>query len=93
MIPLAHPLIDIFLLGYIAACSLVAGLFFIRFWKDTRDLLFVSFAIYFIIRGGSDAFIASFDHPNWGSLWLFALRPFSVLIILAAILRKNTDRV
>lgn len=92
MIPLVHPLIDTFLLGYIAACCLVAGIYFIRFWKDTRDFLFLAFAGYFVIRGGSDAFIASLDHPNWGMLCLFALRPISVLMILGAILRKNTDR-
>lgn len=92
MIPLVHPLIDIFLLGYIAACCLVAGIYFIRFWKDTRDFLFLAFAIFFLILGGSDAFTASFDHPNWGMLWLFALRPLSMLMILAAILRKNATR-
>ena len=28
---------DLMLLGAIAMASLVAGLFFLRFWRDTRD--------------------------------------------------------
>jgi hypothetical protein len=28
-------------------------------------------------------------HPNIGSPWLYALRLFSVLVVLAAVLRKN----
>lgn len=92
MIPLAHPLIDIFLLGYVVACSVVAAIFFVRFWKETRDFLFLGFALYFLVRGGSDAFIASLAHPNWGALWLFALRPISVLLILGLILQKNFSK-
>jgi ABC-type Fe3+-siderophore transport system permease subunit len=36
-----------FILGATALASLVAALFFLRFWRDTRDRLFCFFAIAF----------------------------------------------
>ena len=87
--PMSHPFLDIFLLGFVAACSLVAALFFLRFWRETRDLLFLSFVVFFTIQGFSNAFVISFRHPNIGSPWLFGLRLFSVFVVLAAIVRKN----
>ena len=89
MTPIAHPMTDLFLLGFIAACSLVAGLFFFRFWRSTRDILFLAFAIFFVIQGGSNAVVVSLSQPNEGSLSLFLLRLFSVLVVLGGILWKN----
>ncbi|MGC1784605.1 MAG: DUF5985 family protein [Acidobacteriaceae bacterium] len=92
MNPISHPLADIFLLGCIAAASLIAGLFFLRFWRSTRDPLFLAFAAFFIIQGGSNAFIVSLSRPNEGSLWIFLIRLLSVLVVLGAILWKNTGK-
>lgn len=89
---LSHPEADIFLHGFIAACSLVAGLFFLRFWRQTRDLLFLAFVVFFVIQGLSTTYVISYRDPNLGSVWLFMLRLFSVLIVLAAILQKNYSR-
>jgi hypothetical protein len=89
MTPLSHPLADIFLLGFVAACSLAAALFFLRFWRTTRDVLFLSFVVFLVIQGFSNMFVISLHHPNVGSRWLFGLRLFSVLVVLAAILKKN----
>jgi uncharacterized membrane protein HdeD (DUF308 family) len=92
MNPIWHPLTDIFLLGFIAALSLIAGLFFLRFWRSTRDFLFLAFAAFFIIQGGSNAFVVSLSHPNEGSLWIFLIRLLSVLVLLGAILWKNVGK-
>jgi uncharacterized membrane protein HdeD (DUF308 family) len=89
MSPIAHPFADIFLLGFIAGCSLVAGLFFLRFWKATRDWLFLAFVVFFVIQGCSYAFVLSYHHPNIGPPWIYGVRLFSVLVVLGAILRKN----
>ena len=51
MTPLMHPLADVFLLGFIAACSIVATIFFLRYWRDARDPLFLAFAAFFGIQG------------------------------------------
>jgi uncharacterized membrane protein HdeD (DUF308 family) len=92
MSPISHPLADIFLLGCITASSLIIGLFFLRFWKATRDVLFLAFAVFFVIQGGSYAFVVSLSHPNEGSVWLFLVRLLSILVVLGAILWKNASR-
>lgn len=89
MTAMTHPLADIFLLGIVAACYLLAGLFFLRFWKSTHDYLFAAFAVFFGIQGGSSAFIVSLSHPNEGSLWIGLVRLLSILAVLGAILWKN----
>lgn len=90
--PIAHLSADLFLLGFASGCSLVAGVFFLRFWRDTRDLLFLGFAAFFFIQGGSNAVVLTLAHPNVSSPWLFLLRLISILAILAVILWKNTAR-
>lgn len=92
MTPMMHPMADVFLLGLIVAASLVAALFFLRFWRDTKDTLFLAFAVFFIVQGGTSMFLLSLSHPNEGSAWVFLLRLGSVLSVLAAILWKNTGK-
>ncbi len=86
---LTHPALDLFLLGFIVAASLVAMSFFLRFWKSTSDPLFLSFAAFFAIQSITHTVVLGFTHPNEGSPWLFVLRLLSILGILTAILWKN----
>lgn len=85
----SHLRLDMFLLGYIAAACAVVALFFLRFWKETRDSLFMAFAIFFAVQGGTRAFSLSEASPNRVIDWVYALRLLAVLIVVAAILRKN----
>lgn len=78
-----------FLMGVITMASLVAALFFLRFWRDTGDRLFVMFAIAFtllaITRLGltlSNTRLESHTHWYWVRLAAF-------LLILFAIVDKN----
>lgn len=89
MSQLTHPVLDFFLLGFIAACSLVAGLFFFKFWRATRDPLFLAFLVFLVVEGGTNAAILSLEHPNEGNILIFSFRLFSVVVVLAAILWKN----
>jgi uncharacterized membrane protein HdeD (DUF308 family) len=82
-------MIDGFLLGVIATASITAGVFFLRFWRDTRDTFFLSFAVSFIIEGLNRSAVLLLEKPNEGSPWTHAVRLLSSLLILAAILRKN----
>lgn len=75
-----------FLRGAVAACSLLAGLFFLRFWKQTRDRLFLLFCIAFEIFAINWLLLA------WGGPvadHLYVLRLLTFLIILVAIVDKN----
>ncbi|MGA7884242.1 MAG: DUF5985 family protein [Acidobacteriaceae bacterium] len=93
LVPLAHPSLDLFLLGYIAALAAAATIFFLRYWKETRDSLFLAFAVFFAVEGGTRTFDISTPSPNLIVGWVYILRLLAVLLIVAAILRKNTRSV
>lgn len=80
---------EVFLLGVIATTSIVASVFFLKFWKRTHDLLFLAFAVAFLIEGLNRIATLAIAHPNEGSPWIYSVRLFAFLIILVAILRKN----
>jgi len=88
--PIAHLRLDMFLLGYIAAASAAVTLFFLRFWKETRDFLFMAFATFFAVQGSTRAFALSSTNPNVVVGWVYALRLVAVLLVVAAILKKNS---
>ena len=89
-LPIVHPRLDLFLLGYIAAASGAVALYFLRFWKETRDFLFIAFAVFFIVQGGTRAFELSTPSPNLSGIGVYGLRLMAVLLVVAAILRKNS---
>lgn len=89
--PIAHPRLDFFLLGYVVAASAVVALFFLRFFKETRDSLFLAFAFFFLVQGATRALGISTDSPNLVVGWVYVLRLLAVVLIVLAILRKNTQ--
>jgi hypothetical protein len=78
-----------FLSGAVAFGFLICGLFFLKFWRRTRDELFIAFALAFALLGIGQAILALANIPTEerGSLYLFRLVAF--VIILFAIFRKN----
>lgn len=87
--PIGHPQLDLFLLGYIAAVSVFIALFFVRFWRETRDTLFLAFAIFFAVQGGIQAFALSSSNPNVVGGWIYILQLLALVLVTIAILRKN----
>lgn len=85
-------MIESFLVGVIATASVMAGLFFLKFWRDTRDSFFLSFAASFTIEGLNRISILFLPRPNEGSPWVYLIRLFAFLLILIAIIRKNYGR-
>lgn len=82
-------MIDGFLLGVIVTSSLTASAFFFKFWKKTRDRLFLGFAAAFVIEGINRITFLFIDQPNEGDPLIYVVRLFSYLVILAAIVQKN----
>jgi len=82
-------MIEAFLLGVIAAASLTAATFFLKFWKKSHDTFFLAFVVYFLTEGGIRVAHLFFTHPNEGSPWIYVIRLIALILILAAILRKN----
>ncbi len=83
---------DLMLLGAISMASLVAGLFFLRFWRDTRDRLFLFFASSFLIEGLNRAALALSSDPNEGRPFFYFVRFLSFVLILVAIVQKNMGK-
>jgi hypothetical protein len=88
---MADPLFH-FLSGAITAGFLVAALFFLRFWKSTRDGLFLSFAAAFFLLGAVQALLALTDVPVEERSLFYLLRLAAFVLILLAIWRKNRGR-
>ena len=83
------PELYVFLSGAVAAAFVVAGLFFLRFWKRTRDGLFVAFAFAFWLLGLTQALLALTNIPVEERSWLYLLRLAAFSLILVSIFFKN----
>jgi hypothetical protein len=75
------------LMGY-----LVTGLFFLRFWRDTRDRLFLIFAVSFVILGTQRLALVLTREMLETQTGLYVIRLFAFLLILGAIIDKNRSR-
>ena len=78
-----------FLSGAITMGFIVAGLFFLRFWKRTREGLFIAFALAFWLLGLTQGLLAFTSVPVEERSWLYMLRLAAFLLILVSIWRKN----
>lgn len=78
--------------GMITAGFLVAALFFFRFWKQTRDSLFAIFGVSFLLFATSQAASVFFNAPRDDRIWVYLLRLAGFVLLLIAIVRKNTGR-
>jgi uncharacterized membrane protein HdeD (DUF308 family) len=80
---------SLLMLGAIAMGCFVAGLLFLRFWRDSRDRFFLLFALSFFVEAFSRVLLATSARPNEGSPWLYGIRLVAYLLILWAIYEKN----
>ena len=78
-----------FLLGIIATASLAAGGFFLKFWRQTRDVFFLAFGAAFIIEGLNRTSFLLLERPHEGNPSIYVVRLLAFLLILAAIINKN----
>lgn len=83
---------NLFMLGAITMASLASGFFFLRFWRDTRDRLFLFFAISFGLEALSRTALALSEQPNEGDPLLYVIRFVAYALIVAAIIEKNMHR-
>lgn len=84
LLAVSHLISGAILMGY-----LVAGLFFLRFWRETRDRLFLIFAIAFVILGAQRIALVLTREMLESQTGLYVVRLFAFLLILAAIVDKN----
>lgn len=79
-----------FLSGAVALGYFICALFFLRFWRKTRDQLFLAFAAAFALLGVGQSVLALADisTEERGSIYLIRLAAFALILI--AIVRKNS---
>ena len=76
-------MLESFLAGAITMGFVAAGLFFLRFWKRTRDGLFMAFALAFWLLGLNQAMIALTNIPveERSPLYIIRLAAFGLIIV------------
>lgn len=75
--------------GAIIMGYLVGGLYFLRFWKDTADRLFLIFALAFWMLALQRTLLTLLAYDEGAHLFLYVIRLFAFVLILAAIVDKN----
>jgi len=81
-----------FIAGLLTAGYLAAALFFLKFWRRTRDGLFAAFSVAFVLMAVNQAVPVLFGIPNESLGGVYLLRLAAFLVIIWAILRKNMAR-
>ena len=83
--------LHLFMNGAIAMGCVVAGLFFLRVWRKSRDRLFILFAIAFWVLAVNRVAL-TFVEADETRTYLYMVRLVAFLIILIAIVDKNRAR-
>jgi hypothetical protein len=86
------PRLNQFMWGALVLASGAAGLFFLRFWRKTRDRLFAIFALAFWILGLHWLVLALTPGMDEVHVVLYTIRLLAFLLILFAIVDKNRTR-
>jgi len=77
------------LIGAIAMGWLLAGLFFFRFWRHTRDRFFLWFALSFWIEACNRVALGALAGATEDDALFYIFRLVSYLLIILAIWQKN----
>jgi hypothetical protein len=81
--------IVVFLDGAVSMACVVAGLLFLSYWRDSRDRLFVFFAVAFWVLGLNWAALGVLTPVVEQRHWLHAIRLVAFLLIGLGIVDKN----
>ena len=77
--------------GMVAMGSLVAGLYFLKFWRETGDRLFAFFAPAFWLLAVNYYLLGVTSRTTEGRPLIFVIRMAAFILILAAIIEKNRE--
>ena len=82
----------VFLQGFCAASAWAVGLFFLSFWRETRDRFFAYFGIAFWMLAGSWLLLGVVSPTEEQRPYIYALRLAAFLLFIAATIDKNRSR-
>lgn len=77
------------ILGAVSMASFVAALFFLRFWRQTRDPLFLFFSLAFAVDASGRLTLALAEISSENEPLFYIARLITFALILAAIVEKN----
>jgi hypothetical protein len=75
--------------GALAMACWVAGLFFMKFWRTSRDRLFVFFAYAFWALALHWAALGAFEIPTERRHFIYVARLAAFLLIIVGVVDKN----
>ena len=78
-----------FLSGAIMMACWTAGLFFMRFWRSTRDRFFGLFALSFWLLALERIILALLDPVDETRTYVYLIRSLAFAVIVLAIVDKN----
>lgn len=80
-----------FMWGVLAMSSLVAALFFLRFWRATRERLFAFFSLAFVGLAATWVGLAIINHPadEAQQEYAYVVRLVAFVILIIGIIDKN----
>lgn len=80
-----------FMWGVLSMSSAVAALFFVRFWRASRERLFVFFALAFAGLTANWIGLAIIDHPTDEAQqeYAYVVRLLAFVILIIGIIDKN----
>jgi hypothetical protein len=84
-----NPALVLFLSGMLGAGYLVVAGFFLRFWRQTRDRLFLYFTIAFLLLAIQRALVVPEFALVEDKTWAYGLRLLAFVLILYGIVMKN----
>jgi hypothetical protein len=82
-----------FLAGAVTLGFFVAAGFFLRFWRRTRDRLFLAFAAAFVLLAVNQALAAFLGAGDELTPYTYLLRVLGFMLILSAIVDKNVTSI
>ncbi len=81
-----------FIQGAVAMGCVIVGVFFIRFWQQSRDPLFIRFATAFWLLALSYALLGIVAFATEFRVYVFAVRLVAFCMILYGVFEKNRPR-
>lgn len=75
--------------GALMICCLVAGIFFLKFWRKTNDKLFMLFSFSFFLLSFERLVLGYLGSRNEPSPLIYLIRLAAFILIIYAIVDKN----
>jgi len=88
----ARLMVLLFLWGASAVASATAGLFFLKFWRRTRDRFFLVFAFAFWALALNWTGLAATRRGDEARTYFYLVRLTAFVLIIGAVVDKNRSR-